>query len=117
MTMFAGFSIGAALGGLLAAALIPAFGWRSVFLVGGLAPLVLLPFLLIGTAGIDPVSGAGRRPRREVRRSADEVSRQAGLAPARHFVVQEPKLSGLPVAHLFAEGRGRSRCCSGSCSS
>ncbi len=43
--MFAGFSIGAALGGLLAAAMIPAFGWRSVFLVGGLVPLLLLPFL------------------------------------------------------------------------
>ena len=46
MAMFAGFSIGAALGGLLAAALIPAFGWRSVFLVGGLAPLLLVPVLL-----------------------------------------------------------------------
>ena len=46
MAMFAGFSIGAALGGLLAAALIPAFGWRSVFLVGGLAPLPLVPILL-----------------------------------------------------------------------
>src|SRR5258707_13159304 len=30
MIMFCGFSVGAALGGLLAAALIPQFGWRSV---------------------------------------------------------------------------------------
>src|ERR1700742_152448 len=34
MIMFCGFSIGAALGGLLAAGLIPPFGWRSVFVVG-----------------------------------------------------------------------------------
>src|SRR6202008_3487777 len=33
MIMFCGFSLGAALGGLLAAALIPQFGWRSVFVV------------------------------------------------------------------------------------
>ena len=33
--MFCGFSVGAALGGLLAAALIPLVGWRSVFVVGG----------------------------------------------------------------------------------
>src|SRR3954467_12675821 len=47
MVMFCGFSIGAALGGLLAAALIPQFGWRSVFLVGGIAPLLLVPILAL----------------------------------------------------------------------
>src|SRR5580698_8506360 len=45
MIMFCGFSVGAALGGLIAAALIPAFGWRSVFVVGGVAPLLLVPVL------------------------------------------------------------------------
>src|SRR5436305_3585447 len=45
MVMFCGFSLGAALGGLLAAALIPQFGWRSVFVVGGAAPLLLLPII------------------------------------------------------------------------
>jgi AAHS family 4-hydroxybenzoate transporter-like MFS transporter len=47
MIMFCGFSVGAALGGLLAAALIPHFGWRSVFIVGGLAPLLLVPILAL----------------------------------------------------------------------
>src|ERR1700730_17659570 len=45
MVMFCGFSVGAALGGLIAAALMPHFGWRSVFIVGGAAPLVLVPIL------------------------------------------------------------------------
>src|ERR1700751_5173509 len=45
MIMFCGFSIGAALGGLLAADLIPRLGWRSVFIVGGVAPLLLFPLL------------------------------------------------------------------------
>src|SRR6201747_2989868 len=45
--VFCGFSVGAALGGLLAAALIPQFGWRSVFVVGGLAPLLLVPILML----------------------------------------------------------------------
>ena len=47
MIMFCGFSVGAALGGLLAAALIPDFGWRSVFIVGGAAPLLLAPILAL----------------------------------------------------------------------
>ena len=41
------FSLGAAIGGFLAASIIPIFGWRSVFLAGGLAPLCLLPIIWI----------------------------------------------------------------------
>ncbi|MDO4907086.1 MFS transporter [Neisseria sp.] len=39
--VFAGFTVGAAGGGFLAAALIPHYGWHSVFWVGGIAPIVL----------------------------------------------------------------------------
>ncbi len=47
MLMFCGFSVGGALGGLVAAALIPHFGWRAVFVVGGAAPLLLAPILAL----------------------------------------------------------------------
>jgi len=40
-----GFSLGGALGGAVAAAIMARFGWQSVFLVGGVLPLVTLPFL------------------------------------------------------------------------
>ncbi|VVE51524.1 MFS transporter [Pandoraea fibrosis] len=40
MVMFCGFSLGAALGGLAAAGLIRDFGWQSVFIVGGVLPLL-----------------------------------------------------------------------------
>jgi AAHS family 4-hydroxybenzoate transporter-like MFS transporter len=40
-TMFCGFSLGAAVGGLIAASLIPRFGWQSVFVVGGITPIVV----------------------------------------------------------------------------
>jgi MFS transporter, AAHS family, 4-hydroxybenzoate transporter len=39
--MFCGFPLGAALGGFLAAWMIPSFGWRSVLILGGIAPLAL----------------------------------------------------------------------------
>ncbi|OHX13853.1 4-hydroxybenzoate transporter [Chromobacterium sphagni] len=45
--VFCGFPAGAALGGLFASWLIPAYGWRSVLLVGGWAPLVLAGLLLL----------------------------------------------------------------------
>lgn len=39
--MFCGFPLGAACGGFVAAWMIPQWGWRSVLLVGGIAPVLL----------------------------------------------------------------------------
>jgi AAHS family 4-hydroxybenzoate transporter-like MFS transporter len=44
--MFCGFPLGAAFGGFLAAWMIPQFGWRSVLVLGGVAPLVLIAVML-----------------------------------------------------------------------
>jgi AAHS family 4-hydroxybenzoate transporter-like MFS transporter len=44
--MFCGFPLGAAFGGFLAAWMIPQFGWRSVLLLGGVAPLTLAAIAL-----------------------------------------------------------------------
>lgn len=43
-----GYSLGGALGGLVTNLLLPSFGWRAVFIAGGAAPLILLPFLIFG---------------------------------------------------------------------
>lgn len=45
--MFCGFPLGAALGGFLAAWMIPQFGWRSVLVLGGVVPLALALLLLL----------------------------------------------------------------------
>jgi AAHS family 4-hydroxybenzoate transporter-like MFS transporter len=45
--MFVGFPLGASVGGFVAAGLIPRYGWRSVFVVGGGTPLVLGLLLLL----------------------------------------------------------------------
>lgn len=42
--MFTGFNLGSALIGFIAAAVIPAHGWRAVLFIGGSVPLILLPF-------------------------------------------------------------------------
>jgi len=43
--MFCGFSLGSILGGLVAATLLDTVGWRGVFMVGAVLPLLLLPVL------------------------------------------------------------------------
>ncbi|MFW2003758.1 MFS transporter [Acinetobacter baumannii] len=43
MTMFCGFTIGSALGGMISARLIPVIGWHGILFLGGILPLILLP--------------------------------------------------------------------------
>lgn len=45
-SMFCGFTLGAAGGGFLVALMIPAFGWRCVFIAGGVIPMVLAALVL-----------------------------------------------------------------------
>lgn len=45
--MFCGFPLGAAFGGFLAAWMIPNFGWRSVLILGGAVPLLLVLLLVV----------------------------------------------------------------------
>jgi AAHS family 4-hydroxybenzoate transporter-like MFS transporter len=45
-TMFCGFTLGSALGGFVAAWMIPRYGWHSMFIVGGCLPLLLAMLLL-----------------------------------------------------------------------
>jgi AAHS family 4-hydroxybenzoate transporter-like MFS transporter len=105
MIMFCGFSVGAALGGFLAAALIPQFGWRSVFVVGGAVPLLLVPILALRLPeSVRFLVLTGRADAR-VAELLGLIGPNAIFAPATRFVVHEPELPGIPVLHLFRSGR------------
>ena len=106
MIMFCGFSIGAALGGVAAASLISRFGWKAVFVLGGIVPCVALPFL----AALLPESirylvvrgGRGEEVAATLRRIEPGVQIPEGAT----FTVEEHKAKGFAVPQLFAEGRG-----------
>ena len=105
MIMFCGFSVGAALGGFLAAALIPQFGWRSVFVVGGVAPLLLVPILALRLPESVRFLALTGRAHERVAELLGFIGPRAVFAPATQFVVHEPELAGIPVLHLFRDGR------------
>ena len=105
MAMFCGFSLGAALGGFLAAGLIPHFGWRSVFVVGGVAPLLLVPVLALKLPESVRFLALTGRANARVARLLGRINPKAVFAPATRFVVHEPELVGIPVPHLFRAGR------------
>lgn len=85
--VFCGFPLGAALGGVLAAWIIPAFGWRSVLLAGGAAPLLLALFLLLWLPESARFAVARARPVEQIRKLLTPIS--AVAADATRFVVSE----------------------------
>jgi AAHS family 4-hydroxybenzoate transporter-like MFS transporter len=100
-----GFNLGAVIGGLISAWMVPAYGWRSVFYVGGAIPLVIgilmltslpesLQFLVLRGDATQKVAAW-------VKRIAPATKVDANTT----FVVREEKGKGVPILHLFSEGR------------
>ncbi|PWC39846.1 aromatic acid/H+ symport family MFS transporter [Azospirillum sp. TSO35-2] len=85
--VFCGFPLGAALGGFLAAWIIPAFGWRSVLLVGGTAPLLLAVLLVLWLPESVRYLVAHKKPVERIRRVLQPIG--AAAAHATRFVMTE----------------------------
>jgi MFS transporter, AAHS family, 4-hydroxybenzoate transporter len=100
-----GYQLGAACGSLVANGLAARYGWEMMFLVGGIAPIVvaLLAFAFLAESvrylALDP----GRRAATVaiLRRMEPALPIGADTQP----VLREEKLPGVPAAHLFTEGR------------
>jgi MFS transporter, AAHS family, 4-hydroxybenzoate transporter len=102
--MWSAFPLGAMLGGLLNSYLITQLGWRAIFYIGGVAPLVLavvlffylpesIKFLLIRRNDVKAVARIVAR------------FRTLPMHGDAHFVLDEKPLPGASIRHLFTEGR------------
>jgi MFS transporter, AAHS family, 4-hydroxybenzoate transporter len=85
--MFCGFPLGAALGGFIAAWMIPLWGWRSVLVLGGVAPLVLTLLLLLLLPESLRYMVAENHPVERIRRVLHRIS--ATAADATTFTMHE----------------------------
>jgi AAHS family 4-hydroxybenzoate transporter-like MFS transporter len=106
MCITVGFTIGAALGGFVAAWMIPAFGWQSVFVFGGAVPMVVALFMIWGLPESLRLLALRRRGRPALARWVKELDPHVHVDDATEFVVDEPSRGGMPFVHLFREGRG-----------
>ncbi len=105
MTMFCGFSFGGVLSGVLGAWLIPAFGWRSVFIAGGVFPLLLAPLLLAWLPESVRYLALSGHDHRRVGLLLSRISPALRYPEGTRFGIAEARPTGLPVAQLFAGGR------------
>ncbi len=98
-------TIGSSIGAFLSGALIPVFGWPSVFLVGGVLPLILAVVLLIFLPESPRWLLLQPRSRARLIPILRKLDPEIVLAENTAFSMSETPLPGVPMRHLFAEGR------------
>lgn len=102
--MFTGFNLGSAAIGFAAGYLIPVHGWRSVLLLGGAVPLLLVPVLVLflpESARLLALRGA------DSKKIAATLGRVTGFRFSCNetFVSAEPPLqTRKPIGVLFSQG-------------
>jgi MFS transporter, AAHS family, 4-hydroxybenzoate transporter len=102
--MWSAFPLGAMLGGLLNSYLIMQMGWRAIFYIGGVAPLVLALVLFAYL----PESIKFLLVRRGDTKAVERIVARFRFSHVRkdsHFVVDEKSLPGASIRHLFTQGR------------
>jgi len=103
--LYLGYTAGSSGGGLIAAELIPAYGWRSVFYLGGAGAVVAGVILFVGLPESirflvlrNPTSAC-------ILTYARRLKPGTPFAEGTTFTMKERARAGIPVRHLFTEGR------------
>jgi MFS transporter, AAHS family, 4-hydroxybenzoate transporter len=92
--MFCGFPLGAAFGGFLAAWMIPNFGWRSVLMMGGVAPLLLSVLLVTTLPESVRYMVARSKPVEKIRKTLARISPDATNAGSFFMTETAPAAPG-----------------------
>jgi MFS transporter, AAHS family, 4-hydroxybenzoate transporter len=103
-TMYAGVAVGSMAVGFLAAYMLPAYGWQSMYRLGGAMPIaiaIILIAFLPETLEYTFRGGDKAKLLKLVGRIAPNLAKEEGL----EIYSAEKKMTGAPVLHLFREGR------------
>jgi MFS transporter, AAHS family, 4-hydroxybenzoate transporter len=106
--MYAGVAMGAVVAGLLASYLLPHFGWRSLFFVGGLASILigLIAAVSMPESLAFLVQRGRDRDQAKIRGILSKLNPNQPVDGGVRFA-PEYKQPGVPIAQLFSLGRAR----------
>ena len=106
MCITVGFTGGALLAGTVSLWLIPRFGWRSVFMFGGFVPLVIGLLMAWGLPESLQFLAVQKKRVDQLARWLRQLDPRVVIDSATRFVTNEESRGGVPIVHLFQEGRG-----------
>ena len=106
MCITVGFTGGAMLAGAVSLWLIPAFGWRSMFAFGGVIPLVIGVLMAWGLPESLQFLAVKKTRLDQLARWLRQLDPRIAIDSATRFISNEDSRSGVPIVHLFYEGRG-----------
>jgi AAHS family 4-hydroxybenzoate transporter-like MFS transporter len=106
-TMYAGVAIGATCAGLFSSYLLPRYGWQSLFLVGGtVACLIGFIALLSLPESLEFLVKRGKdSDKARTHKIVSKITPSYASLKDVEFVSSEERLPGVPIKHLFKEGR------------
>lgn len=104
-TMYAGMPVGSMIAGLSASYLLPNYGWQSLFLVGGVAPVIIgIIVAALMPESLEFLVRQGK-DKLQIRKILSHIAPALAKDEGVQLSIPEQKLAGMPVKHLFTEGR------------
>jgi AAHS family 4-hydroxybenzoate transporter-like MFS transporter len=104
--LFAGMPMGAMVASLASREMIPLWGWRSVFYLGGILPLAVAAVLVKALPESVRFLAVSRSDPRKIRAILARISTELAGQPVNLTVLKERAASGgMPVKELFTDGR------------
>lgn len=104
MIVYIMIAVGQIFGGY-AYAFVTAFGWRTIFIIGGILPLILTPVYLAALPeAVEYLVMKGAKPDR-IRTILGRLDAGRDFSTATSFVVPRENKEGFTLAQLFQDGR------------
>ena len=104
-SMWAGMALGSAINGLIGAWLLPIYGWRSLFVVGGIVPVIIcLMVAMLLPESLEFLVKQGT-DKAKIRKIISKIAPALARDEEVQIYSSEQKLAGVPVKHLFIGGR------------
>lgn len=105
VVMFNGFTTGSVAAGLAAAWVMHRFGWNSVFIIGGVMPLLLAPAIALWLP--ESVRFLASRPKTQGQVGLLMRRIDPAQDPAAFFILDDRPVARMSVVALFQDGRAR----------
>ena len=97
--------IGGAIPGIVTATLVPQYGWQLLFLIGGIAPILIAVAAMFGLPESIKFMALHEGHRAGMRRLIAEIRPDFQVPPNANFVIEDEKqFPGFNPAYLFQDG-------------